>query len=127
MSDRPQSTPTSFPERDAAISGKALRLLRDYRRLTQAELSRLSGIAKSTISDFERGRRAPRLDILERLLQSLDLHLGAFDAARGLLERLQRPPHVIYAEELALRTGHYAESLVRAVLRSSRPALEGRP
>jgi transcriptional regulator with XRE-family HTH domain len=45
--------------------------LRRQRRLTQADLSRLTGVAKSDISRFERGRSAPTTRTVDRIARAL--------------------------------------------------------
>jgi transcriptional regulator with XRE-family HTH domain len=45
---------------------RALRLVRIYHDLTQAELARRLGLSKSYISEIESGRKKAGLDLLER-------------------------------------------------------------
>ena len=45
---------------------RALKLTRQYHRLTQAELAERLNISKSFISELESGKKAPTLDLLER-------------------------------------------------------------
>lgn len=40
--------------------------------LSQSELARLSGTAQSTISEYERRRKSPTLQVVERLLDAMD-------------------------------------------------------
>lgn len=40
--------------------------------LSQSELARLSGTAQSTISEYERRRKSPTLQVVERLLEAMD-------------------------------------------------------
>lgn len=127
MSDRPKSTPTACPKRGATTRGRALLLLRTYRGPTQAELAKRSGVNKSSISAYERDRHAPNSENLEKLLGALGLSLSALDAACRLVERLDAGDDSIDPDNLARSTGHYAENLIRFVLRSLRPALEARP
>jgi transcriptional regulator with XRE-family HTH domain len=55
--------------------GTAIRLLRELRSSSQAELARLTGLGKSQLSKYETGREFPRLDSLERLLTALKISL----------------------------------------------------
>ena len=41
-------------------------------KMSQADLAKASGVAKSTIEDFESGKRVPRSDTLERLREALE-------------------------------------------------------
>ena len=52
-----------------------VRELREQAGLTQALLARLSGVGRSMISQYETGRRSPRLDILQRLAGAVDLEV----------------------------------------------------
>jgi transcriptional regulator with XRE-family HTH domain len=64
-------------ERRAALGRLALGLrLRDLRSgagLTLAALSERSGVSLSYLSDIERGRRSPALDVLDRICGALGL------------------------------------------------------
>lgn len=55
-----------------------LRRLRLDHRLTQEELAERTGLSVSQLSRLEQGIRAPRLDTLGRLLESLDLTFAEF-------------------------------------------------
>jgi len=67
--------PTKFQER--------LRLARELRKLSQAELAERSGLQPSAVSHFEAGRRAPSFDNIKRLADALqvttDYLLGRVD------------------------------------------------
>jgi len=51
-----------------AVAAQLLRQARTRAGLSQAELARRAGVGQSVISDYERGRREPALDTLERLV-----------------------------------------------------------
>jgi transcriptional regulator with XRE-family HTH domain len=68
--------------------GPALRLLRELRRLSQAEVARRAGIGKSQISKYEGNRDLPKLDSLERVLQVLDYRPDTLFSVVALLDRL---------------------------------------
>jgi transcriptional regulator with XRE-family HTH domain len=53
--------------------GPALRLVREQRGLTVADLARLSSSGKSQISKYETGKELPKLDSLARVLDALDV------------------------------------------------------
>lgn len=57
-----------------------IRRARRRRGITQAELARRSGVAVSTLSLYENGRREPSVVILGRLLRALGLDLTIDDA-----------------------------------------------
>lgn len=67
------SAPGFFAERLKALRTKA--------GLSQRELSRRSGVAVSTIRQFEYGLRQPTYGTLVKLAQGLGLSLEAFDQA----------------------------------------------
>lgn len=48
---------------------------RSARGLSQAELAQLTGTTQSAIARLESGRRAPRLDTLQRVANALDCSL----------------------------------------------------
>jgi transcriptional regulator with XRE-family HTH domain len=51
--------------------GNALALLRELRRVSQAEVARRAGIGKSQLSKYENGKEQPKLDSLEKVLNVL--------------------------------------------------------
>jgi len=57
--------------------GRALRLLRELRGESQAQLARKAGIGRSQLSKYENGKELPKLDSLERLLAILNV--GSFE------------------------------------------------
>jgi transcriptional regulator with XRE-family HTH domain len=65
--------------------GPALRLIREERRLTQAELARAAAIGKSQLSKYESGKEKPKLDSLEKLLSVLSVRPVDLFAVMNLL------------------------------------------
>lgn len=63
--------------------GPRLRQLRKARALTLQDLSRLSGVAVSTISKIENSALSPTLDKVMRLADTLQMSLGAFIGETG--------------------------------------------
>jgi uncharacterized protein len=62
-------------------------LIRQSRRrsgLTQAELARRAGMARSVVNAYEHGRRQPSVEALARILAAAGLELRAEPAARSL-------------------------------------------
>lgn len=57
-------------------AGAALRGARRRARLSQAGLAVLAGTSQASISDIERGRRQPTVELLDRLLRDCDQKLA---------------------------------------------------
>jgi len=53
--------------------GSALRLLREQKKKSQAQLARETGVGKSQLSKYESGKELPKLDSLARLLVTLEV------------------------------------------------------
>jgi transcriptional regulator with XRE-family HTH domain len=79
-----QRTPCLDPE-----VGRALAVLRSIRGWSQGGLALASGVSASNISDYERGKRVPKLVNLERLLAAMGFDLGALKRARSFYRELQ--------------------------------------
>ena len=59
--------------------GEILRNSRESNNLTLKQLSAISGVGPSTISDIENGKaKHPRMDTLEKLAKSLNIPVGVF-------------------------------------------------
>ena len=56
--------------------GRAIRLCRSQRRLTQSELSARSGLSVSFLSMIEKGQRDPALSSLEATAKGLEVPLN---------------------------------------------------
>jgi len=75
---------------------ESLKRLRSKNRLTQVELSRLSGVSQSQISTIESGEDQPGIETLSRLASALNISVAVLD------ERLlSAPPGAYPAEEHA--------------------------
>lgn len=55
---------------------RALRWLREERRLRQYEIAEAAGITKAMLSAYETGKQKPSLDSLDKLLTALDCDLA---------------------------------------------------
>lgn len=55
------------------IIGKRLKDIRKLRQLTQNDLAKLAGITKSSICCYEKGRRTPTLDTLQKIADILSV------------------------------------------------------
>lgn len=67
--------------------GLALREIRKRRGLRQSEMARRAGITKAMACNYERGRRHPSLQTLDRLLVALEVDLGVLHRALRYVER----------------------------------------
>ncbi|MBN9653275.1 helix-turn-helix transcriptional regulator [Halobacillus sp. GSS1] len=57
--------------------GKQIKHLREERGISQEEFAFLVGIDRTYVSFIERGERSPRLPILYRMANVLEVHPGA--------------------------------------------------
>src|SRR5579872_488228 len=74
--------------RDSAPLGRVLAVLRAALDLTQSDLARLSGVKRSSISEYESGRSAPDAMTLERLLVAMGFRWTALDFGGWFIDRL---------------------------------------
>src|SRR3954453_20069735 len=73
---------------ESAPLGRVLAVLRAALDLTQSDLARLSGVKRSSISEYESGRSAPDAMTLERLLVAMGFRWTALDFAGWFVDRL---------------------------------------
>lgn len=75
--DRAKSKPLEFVPieiADRLLAGEnAIKVWREYRKLTQAALAKSSGISKPYLSQLESGKRAPSVEVLKKLAASLQV------------------------------------------------------
>ena len=62
---------------DAELFADNLRLLREGKGLTQAELGSLCGISENAIRNYELGRCFPKITTLNALADALDVSVGS--------------------------------------------------
>ena len=55
----------------------ALKTIRQYHRLNQNELARKQSLSPSYISEIEKGKKEPSLDVLQKYAQYFDVHLSS--------------------------------------------------
>ena len=55
------------------LSGKKLRAMRILRGMSQSELSTLSGISQTAITEYEKDKRDIRVNTANRMLKALDV------------------------------------------------------
>lgn len=71
--------------------GKLVRSTRERRGLSQSELSRELGVSQSTLSNLELDRRTPNFDLVKKVSDFLDIHLGEyFDLQTRLTDEVER-------------------------------------
>ena len=83
------------------LLGARIREIRKRRRLSQEKLAERAGISAQYISNIERGRENPTLDLLLRLADSLRVSLGDMCDFESLEDRRK----VRAAIQQMLRTG----------------------
>lgn len=100
--------------------GRKLALLREARDYTQSELSRITGVKRASISEYEAGVTTPDASTLERLLSGLRFPWSALDLAGRFLSVLYRdtasagadaPAEAATFEEAAAEMRNAAERL----------------
>lgn len=69
--------------------GLALAVLRVIRGWSQADLARSAGVRNSSVSNYERGKKAPELKTLQRLVGSMGFSLAALDHAQMFINALR--------------------------------------
>ena len=57
---------------------KNIKEIRNVAAMTQTELAKRSGLARSTIVNYETGKRIPRVDDLEKIAEALEINICAF-------------------------------------------------
>ncbi|HBG7381142.1 TPA: helix-turn-helix transcriptional regulator [Clostridioides difficile] len=66
--------------------GYKLRYYRKNSMLSQSELSKMTGIAQTTISDLEKDKYMPKVDTLCKLAQALDVDILKIIQEGGIYE-----------------------------------------
>jgi transcriptional regulator with XRE-family HTH domain len=62
-----------------------IRLAREKAALTQEQAATKSGLSKSTIANYENGRRSPRIKELQRIAEAYNIDVESFFAiAQGM-------------------------------------------
>ncbi len=85
--------------KDKAVSleynlGERLRYLREQRKLTQAELAKMSKISQATIAHIEKQTKDPSVETLRKISEALDIHVATLFTTNDVfvfdLKRLRR-------------------------------------
>ncbi|HBH1374899.1 helix-turn-helix domain-containing protein [Clostridioides difficile] len=66
--------------------GYKLKYYRKNNMLSQSELSKMTGIAQTTISDLEKDKYMPKVDTLCKLAQALDVDILKIIQEGGIYE-----------------------------------------
>lgn len=56
---------------------RALKMVRQYHRLTQSDLADRIGLSKSYLNEIERGHKEPSLDVLRKYAEFFDVSLSS--------------------------------------------------
>src|SRR4051812_25845153 len=80
----------SRESREAFPLGRVIAVLRAALDWTQSDLARLSGVKRSSISEYERGKSTPDAVTLERLLAAMRFRWTALDLGGWFVDRLLR-------------------------------------
>lgn len=80
----------SQESRESAPLGRVIAVLRAALDWTQSDLARLSGVKRSSISEYERGKSTPDAVTLERLLAAMRFRWTALDLGGWFVDRLLR-------------------------------------
>lgn len=73
---------------EPAALGRVLAVLRAALDMTQSDLARISGVKRSSISEYEGGKSTPDAVTLERLLKAMGFRWTALDVGGWCVERL---------------------------------------
>lgn len=91
--------------------GQALKLLRRYQGINQANLAKKLGVSRSYISELESGNRTPSIDLLRRYadvfnvpVSSLVFFAEALEDKEHLSGRLEKAKGAIAKKIIALLT-----------------------
>lgn len=95
---------------------KALRLLRESRRLSQAELARRLGVDRATMNRYEAGSIRPGVERLAQILEVLKVSWSGFGEALDEVRRAEAEGHALSPESLFLETSTPDDDLIAAYL-----------
>lgn len=90
-----------------AVVARNVRLLREQRGLSLAQLARQAGVAKQTLSTLEQGLGNPTVDTLYNVAAALGVPMTRLVAERGQVLMVQRGDQGVWEEH----GGHEARSL----------------
>ncbi|MCE3010507.1 MAG: helix-turn-helix domain-containing protein [Proteobacteria bacterium] len=111
---------SSLPKHPEYNLGERLKFIRESRKLTQVQLSKMAKVSQAAIAHLERGTKDPSVDMLRKLAVALDVEIATLFAAEDVyvfdLKRLRRKykksqdltPHLYKALSLVVQ---YAEDI----------------
>ncbi len=71
--------------------GEKIRSIRVSRGVTQEDLAKKTGLSRSTIVNFERGKRIPRIDDLMKIAGALGVEATIFLKANPIVPARNKP------------------------------------
>ena len=80
--------------------GLAIKILRELKNISQAQLAGMAGMGKSQLSKYESGKELPKLDSLDKILVALSATPFSLLLVVNFLDRMRsgRPPHLLWLE-----------------------------
>lgn len=91
---------TRSTRKPSALLGRVIAVLRASLDLTQSDLARLSGVKRSSISQYECGKSAPDAATLERLLVAMRFQWSALDLGSWFIDLLHLDCRLAEGEEI---------------------------
>lgn len=79
--------------------GKKIKALRKTKKLTQEEFAELLGIKRSSVSNYEIGRRAPHIKELQRISEKLGVPLDYFGVKNNDINDLIARARIVFEDE----------------------------
>ena len=79
--------------------GKKIKILRKVRGLTQEQLAEKLDVGRATVSNYEIGRREPRLNELERIAKALGVGLDYFGIAQSDITDLLARARLLFNDQ----------------------------
>lgn len=74
--------------------GERIKFIREARKMTQAQLGKLSKLTQSTIANLETNKKDPSIKTLEKIAEALDVHIATLFSTDEVhvfdLQRLRR-------------------------------------
>lgn len=91
------------------LFSQRLQYLRKKERLTQQDLAQKIGVAKSTISQYEKGSRQPNLEMLEKIADFFNVDID-YLMGRDLTQKIE------YTEKKKEEVSNHTETYIKNLL-----------
>lgn len=91
------------------VVGINLRAARQNAGMTQRELANKTGVTQNYIAQIEGGRRAPSLEVLVHLAESIDVQPADLLSGEGVTHELQRLIDIVGLERLRTELDELAQ------------------